>query len=284
MNRVFKKYLEKCVIVFIDDILIYSRIEAEHAEHLRIALGILGDEQLYAKFSKCELWRKEIHFLGYVVNKEGVLVDPSKIEVISNLERPTTPTEVRSFITLAGYYRRFIQDFSKIATPLTRFTRKTEKFEWMEKCENNFQELKKRLVYSDPSHKGLGKANVVADALSRKERLKMIICSEELLRNFDKMEIEVKVTGAGTKKLFEIVIQPELLEKIRVCQEKVMNEGRESMTGEEIHTKRDDKGIMKYSYMIWVPNVQELKDEILDESHSSRYSIHPGSTKMYRDL
>ncbi|KAL8119802.1 hypothetical protein AgCh_017061 [Apium graveolens] len=172
MNRVFKKYLDKCVIVFIDDILIYSRTEAEHAEHLRIALGILREEQLYAKFSKCEFWRNKVQFLGHVINKEGVLVDPSKIEAVSNWERPTTPTEVRSFIGLAGYYRRFVQDFAKIAAPLTRLTRKTEKFEWTEKCENSFQELKKRLVtapvlalpdgkgdfviYSDASHKGLG--------------------------------------------------------------------------------------------------------------------------------
>ncbi|KAL8155848.1 hypothetical protein AgCh_001046 [Apium graveolens] len=115
MNRVFKKYFDKCVIVFIDDILIYSRTEAEHAEHLRIALGILREEQLYAKFSKCEFWRNEVQFLGHVINKEGVLVDPSKIEAVSNWERSTTPTE-------------------------------TEKFEWTEKYENSFQELKKRLV------------------------------------------------------------------------------------------------------------------------------------------
>ncbi|KAL8091944.1 hypothetical protein AgCh_034279 [Apium graveolens] len=146
MNRVFKKYLDKCVIVFLDDILIYSRTEAEHAEHLRIALEILREEQLFAKFSKCEFWRNEVQFLGHVINKEGVLVDPFKIEAVSNWERPTTATEVRSFIGLAGYYRRFVQDFAKIAALLTRLTRKTEKFEWMEKCENSFQELKKSSI------------------------------------------------------------------------------------------------------------------------------------------
>ncbi|KAL8134756.1 hypothetical protein AgCh_009680 [Apium graveolens] len=149
-----------------------TRTEAEYAEHLRIALGILREEQLFSKFLKCEFWRNEVQFLDHVINKEGVLVDPTKIEVVSNWERPTTPTEVRSFIGLAGYYRRFVQDFGKIAAPLTRLTRKTEKFEWTEKCENSFQELKKRLVtapvlalpdgkgdfviYSDASHKGLG--------------------------------------------------------------------------------------------------------------------------------
>ncbi|KAL8098417.1 hypothetical protein AgCh_031249 [Apium graveolens] len=267
-----------------------TRTKAEHAEHLRITLGILKEEHLYAKFSKCEFWRNEVQFLGHVINKDRVLVDPSKIEAVPNWERPTTPTEVRSFIGLADYYRRFFQDFVKIAAFLTRLTRKTEKFEWTEKCENSFQELKKRLVtapmlvlpggngdfviYSDASHKGLGcmlmqhdkviayasrqlkeygiryptqdlelarrwlelikdydyeilyhpwKANMVDDTLRTKERLKMIISLKELIRDFEKMEIEVKVTGAGTEKLFEIAMHPKLLEKIILCQEKVMN-------------------------------------------------------------
>ena len=172
MNRIFKKYLDKFVIVFIDDILIYSKTEEDHAEHLRIALEILRKEKLYAKFSKCEFWLREVQFLGHVVNHEGIKVDPAKIEAIMNWERPKTPTEVRSFMGLAGYYRRFVQDFSKIATPLTKLTRKNEKFEWNDKCEASFQELRKRLVtapvlalpdekgdfviYSDASLKGLG--------------------------------------------------------------------------------------------------------------------------------
>jgi len=135
-------------------------------------LNILKQEGLYAKFSKCEFWLREVQFLGHVVSNEGIKVDPAKIEAILNWERPRTPTEVRSFMGLAGYYRRFVKDFAKIATPLTKLTRKAEKFTWTEKCEESFQELKNRLttapvlvlpdergdfvIYSDASHKGLG--------------------------------------------------------------------------------------------------------------------------------
>ena len=101
---------------------------------------------MYAKFSKCEFWLREVQFLGHVVSNEGIKVDPSKIEAVMNWDRPRTPTEVRSFLGLAGYYRRFVQDFAKIATPLTKLTRKNDRFIWNEKCEESFQELKTRLV------------------------------------------------------------------------------------------------------------------------------------------
>ncbi|XP_074346927.1 uncharacterized protein LOC141685740 [Apium graveolens] len=172
MNRIFKKYLDKFIIIFIDDILIYSKTEEEHAAHLRTTLEILRKEQLYAKFSKCEFWLKEVQFLGHIISREGIQVDPAKIEAVLNWERPKTPTEVRSFLGLAGYYRRFVKDFAKIATPLTKLTRQSEKFEWNSKCEESFQELKNRLVtapvlvlpdeqgnfviYSDASYRGLG--------------------------------------------------------------------------------------------------------------------------------
>ncbi|KAL8148130.1 hypothetical protein AgCh_005467 [Apium graveolens] len=172
INRVFKKYLDKFIIVFIDDILIYSKTEEEHVAHLRTILEILRKEQLYAKFSKCEFWLKEVEFLGHIISIEGIQVDLAKIEAILNWERPNTPTEVRSFLGLAGYYRRFVKDFAKIATPLTKLTQKNEKFEWNEKCEASFQELKNRLVTahvlvlpddqgnfvisSDASYRGLG--------------------------------------------------------------------------------------------------------------------------------
>ncbi|KAL5546780.1 hypothetical protein UlMin_006467 [Ulmus minor] len=146
MNRVFKPFLDKFVIVFIDDILVYSRSKEEHEEHLRITLQTLKDHHLFAKFKKCEFWLDKVAFLGHVISKDGVAVDPAKIEAVSNWNQPRTASEVRSFLGLAGYYRRFVEGFSKIATPLTNLTRKDVKFQWNDACERSFQELKRRLV------------------------------------------------------------------------------------------------------------------------------------------
>ena len=108
-------------------------------------LETLRKEKLYAKFTKCEFWLEKVQFLGHVIDKDGISVDPAKVEAVNEWEQPKTPTEIRSFLGLAGYYRRFIPDFSKLATPLTNLTRKSVKYVWNEKCEKNFQELKKRL-------------------------------------------------------------------------------------------------------------------------------------------
>ncbi|KAI3797604.1 hypothetical protein L1987_32864 [Smallanthus sonchifolius] len=145
MNRVCKPYLDKFVIVFIDDILIYSKTKADHEEHLRLVLDLLKKEQLYAKFSKCEFWLKEVQFLGHIVNDKGIHVDPAKIETVKNWNAPKTPTEVRSFLSLAVYYRRFISNFSKIAVPLTALTHKGKAYEWGPKQEEAFQTLKHKL-------------------------------------------------------------------------------------------------------------------------------------------
>jgi hypothetical protein len=119
MNSVFMPELDKFVIVFIDDILVYSENEEDHAEHLRIVLTRLREHQLYAKFSKCEFWLKTVPFLGHVLSKHGISVDPSKVQEVMDWKSPTTIHEVRSFLGLAGYYRHFIPDFSKIAKPMT---------------------------------------------------------------------------------------------------------------------------------------------------------------------
>ena len=112
MHRVFQPYLDQFVEVFMDDILIYSQSEWEHEYHLRIVLQLLRDHQLYAKFSKCEFWLTEVRFLGHVVSASGVSVDLKKVEVVMSWERPKLVFQIRSFLGLAGYYRRFIEDFS----------------------------------------------------------------------------------------------------------------------------------------------------------------------------
>ncbi|GJV79169.1 putative nucleotidyltransferase, ribonuclease H [Tanacetum coccineum] len=172
MNRVCKPYLDKFVIVFIDDILIYSRDEKEHKEHLETILELLKKEELYAKFSKCKFWIHTMKFLRHVIDSSGIHVDPTKIEAIKNWASLTTPSEIRQFLGLAGYYRRFIKGFSKIAKPITELTQKYRKFDWGEEQETAFQLLKQKLcvapilalpkgsddfmVYCDASIKGLG--------------------------------------------------------------------------------------------------------------------------------
>ncbi|GJZ53215.1 putative reverse transcriptase domain-containing protein [Tanacetum coccineum] len=172
MNRVYRPYLDKFVIVFIDDILIYSKTQEEHVEHLRLVLGLLKKEKLYAKFSKCEFWLREVQFLRHVINGNGIHVDPSKIEAVKNWKAPRTPIKVRSFLGLAGYYRRFIENFSKVAKSLTILTQKCKTFDWGEEQELSFQTLKDKLcnvpflalldgpedfvVYCDTSGIGLG--------------------------------------------------------------------------------------------------------------------------------
>jgi hypothetical protein len=172
MNKIFMPYLDKFVIVFIDDILIYSKNKEDHAQHLRIALQVLRKHQLYAKFSKCEFWLDQVEFLGHVISKEGIAVNPSKVKSVLDWQAPANVKEVRGFLGMAGYYRRFIEGFSKIAGPMTKLLRKNTPFEWSEKCEESFQELKKKLtiapilavpetgkdytVYCDASKNGLG--------------------------------------------------------------------------------------------------------------------------------
>ncbi|TQE09442.1 hypothetical protein C1H46_004935 [Malus baccata] len=172
MNKVFQQYLDRFVIVFIDDILVYSKSEADHVQHLTLVLEKLREHRLYAKFSKCQFWLEEVAFLGHVISAQGILVDPQKIAAVENWEQPRTVTEVRSFLGLASYYRRFVKNFSVIALPLTKLTRKEVKFEWDSKCEQSFQQLKHFLthapvlalpdddgnfeIYSDASLNGLG--------------------------------------------------------------------------------------------------------------------------------
>ncbi|KAJ9561600.1 hypothetical protein OSB04_006760 [Centaurea solstitialis] len=344
MNRVCRPYLDKFVIVFIDDILIYSQSKKDHEQHLRSILELLKAEELYAKFSKCEFWIREVHFLGHVVNKEGIHVDPAKIEAIKKWEAPKTPIEIRQFLGLAGYYRRFIANFSKIAQPLTALTQKDKKFIWGEKQEEAFQVLKHKLcnapilalpegtdnfvlkvheknytthdlelgavvfalkiwrhylygtkctIFTD--HKSLqhildqkmlnmrqrrwvellsdydceikyhpGKANVVADALSRKERVK-----------------PTRTRAMG------VLVQTSLKSQIQEAQREALmtdNLKKETLHGIEKEFEEKVDGVCYFKGRIWIPRVEQLRKMIMDEAHQSRYSIHPGSDKMYKGL
>jgi hypothetical protein len=172
MNKVFMEYLDKFIVVFIDDILIFSKMVEEQEEHLRLVLEKLRSKQLYAKFSKCEFWLTEVAFLGHVIYAGGVSVDPGKVNDVLNWMPPTTASEIQSFLGLAGYYRRFIKDFSKIAKPMTKLLEKNKAFEWTTECQASFEELRKHLtsesvlvlpdltkkfdIYCDASHQGLG--------------------------------------------------------------------------------------------------------------------------------
>ena len=138
MNKVFMEYLDKFVIVFIDDILVYSKNEEEH-EHLRLVLQQLREHQLYAKFSKCEFWLKEVSFLGHIISNGGVAVDPKKVRDGLSWKPPKDVGEIRSFLGMAGYYRRFIEGFTKLAKPMTALLEKNAKFVWTKQCQDSLR-------------------------------------------------------------------------------------------------------------------------------------------------
>ncbi|KAA3480774.1 DNA/RNA polymerases superfamily protein [Gossypium australe] len=382
MNRVFQQYLDRFVVVFIDDILVYSRTEEEHDAHLRVVLQILREKQLYAKYSKCEFWLREVTFLGYVVSAEGIRVDPRKIEAVLDWKPPKSVAEIRSFLGLAGYYRRFVEGFSLIAAPMTKLLRKEVPFVWTEKQQESFDKLKKILteapvliqpeagkeytVYCDASHTGLGcvlvqegkvvayasrqlrphevnypthdlelaavvfalkiwrhylygersivytdhkslkylltqkdlnlrqrrwvellkdydcsieyhpgKANVVADALSRKvvSDLRALFAHLSL---YDDGSIlaELQVKPTWVKQIREKQLEDEVLSARRL---QVQNGGLEgySLSSDEV---------LCFQGKACMPKDVELRQKILQDAHSSPYAMHPGGSKMYKDL
>jgi hypothetical protein len=143
MTKVFMEYLDRFIVVFIDDNLIFSKMMEEHEEHLRLVLEKLRSNQLYAKFSKCEFWLTKVAFLGHVISAGGVSVDPGKVKDVLNWMSPTTVSEIQSFLGLAGYYHQFIKDFSKIVKPMMKLLEKNKAFEWTKECQASFEELKK---------------------------------------------------------------------------------------------------------------------------------------------
>ena len=172
MNSVFQEYLDEFVIIFIDDILVYSKSPEEHEVHLRVVLERMREQKLFAKLSKCSFWQREIGFLGHIVSAVGVSVDHEKIQSIRDWPRPRSATEIRSFLGLAGYYRRFVKGFASMAKSMTKLTGKDVPFVWSPECEESFANLKTMLtstpvlalpepgmpyvVYADASRLGLG--------------------------------------------------------------------------------------------------------------------------------
>ncbi|GJY70072.1 putative reverse transcriptase domain-containing protein [Tanacetum coccineum] len=383
MNRVCKPYLDKFVIVFIDDILIYSKNKQEHEEHLKLILELLKKEELYAKFSKCKFWIPKVQFLGHVIDSQGIHVDPAKIESIKDWASPKSPTEIRQFLGLVGYYRRFIEGFSKIAKPMTKLTQKKVKFEWGDKQETTFQLLKQKLcsapilalpegsedfiAYCDASKKGLGavlmqrekvisyasrqfkiheknytthdlelravlfalkiwrnylygtkctvftnhkslqhildqkelnmrqhrwlellsdydcdiryhpgKANVVADALSRKER-EPLLRVRALVMTIS-LDLPKQILNAQTK-----ARKPKNVKNEDVGGMLVENaKNPEAIRTEKLEPRAD--GTLCLNGRSWLPCYGDLRTVIMHESHKSKYSIHPGSKKMYQDM
>nr|GFA24065.1 putative reverse transcriptase domain-containing protein [Tanacetum cinerariifolium] len=348
-----------------------SSTKEEHEEHLKTILELLKREQLYAKFSKCDFWLEYVQFLGHVIDSEGVHMDPAKIAAIKNWATPTTPTKVRKFMGLAGYYQRFIEGFSLISKPLTKLTQKNKKFEWETEAEEAFQTLKQKLccapilallegsddfvVNCDASLRGfeavlMQREKVIAYA-SRQLRthdenytthdleLGVVLFALRLWRHYlygtkcvvytdhkslqyilDQKELNMRqrrwiellndydceiryhpgkanvVADALSRKEMEpirvkalvMTVHPSLHEQIRNAQSEAMekksveaeNLGRLIKQIFEIHPD----GTRYYDKRIWLPKFGGLRDLIMHESHKSKYSIHSGSDKMYQDL
>nr|GFA62517.1 putative reverse transcriptase domain-containing protein [Tanacetum cinerariifolium] len=322
--------------VFMD---LMNRDKKEHKEHLKAILELLKKEELY---SKCEFWIPKVQFLDHVIDNQGIHVDLTKIESVIDWASPKSPTEICKFLGLAGYYRRFIEGFSKIAKPMTKLTQKEVKFEWGDKQEAVFQLLKQKLgsapilalpegskdfiVYCDASNKELGavlmqrenvisyashqlkiheknytthdlelravvfalkiwrhylygtkgKANVVANALSRKEReppLKV----RALVMTIG-LDLPRQILNALTE-----ARKPENIKKDDVGGMLVKN----SRDSEKVRTKKlkpRTDGTLCLNGRIWLPCYGDLRTVIMHESYKSKYSIHPGSDKMYQDM
>ncbi|GJU09469.1 putative reverse transcriptase domain-containing protein [Tanacetum coccineum] len=212
----------------------------EHEEHLKAILELLKKEKLYAKFSKCEFWISKVQFLGHVIDSRGIHVDPAKIESIKDWASPKTPTEIRQFLGLAGYYRRFIEGFSKIAKSITKLTQKRVKFDWGEKEENAFQLIKQKL------------------------------CSAPILALPEGSEDFVVYYDALHNGLGDVLMQ----------REKVIAYAYRQL---KIHEKNYTTNDIEHDRS-WLPCYGDLRSVIMHESHKSKYSIHPGSEKMYQDM
>ncbi|GJW14299.1 putative nucleotidyltransferase, ribonuclease H [Tanacetum coccineum] len=281
MNRVCKPYLDKFVIVFIDDILIYSKSKEEHEVHLRLVLELLRKEKLYAKFSKCEFWLQEVHFLGHVVNQNGIHVDPGKIEAVKNWEAPTSPTGVRLFLGLAVYCDASNQGLGCVLMQRNKVIAYALRQLKIHKKNYTIHDLElgavvfalkiwrhylygtKSVIYTD--HKSL---QHIFDQKELNMRQRIWI---ELFSDY---ECEIRY-HPGMKGMISAA-QSEAFD-----QENVMNERLHGLD-QQMERKRD--GSLYFMDRIWVPLVGGVRTVIMDEAHKSRYSVHPGADKMYYDL
>ncbi|KAJ9541992.1 hypothetical protein OSB04_028498 [Centaurea solstitialis] len=326
MNRVCRPMLDKSVIIFIDDILIYSKTKEDHVVHLIEVLETLRRERLYAKFSKCDFWLQEVQFLGHLVNREGIKVDPAKIEAVMKWEVPKTPTEIRSFLGLAGYYRRFIQDFSKIVVPLKRLTRKNVKFVWGEEQQKAFELLREKLckapvltlpegvddmtVYCDASYHGLGcvlmqRGKVIAYASRQLKthevnypthvlELAAVVFALKLWRHY---LYGVKCTIYTDHKSLRYFLdqqnlnmrQRRWLDVVKDYDYEILyHPGKANVVADTLSRKahRDVLRVPLMRLTVTTSLIVLIRSSqtLMDEAHKSKFSIHPGATKMYRDL
>ncbi|SPT20051.1 unnamed protein product [Triticum aestivum] len=294
MNFIFNPYTNEFVLVYLDDILVFSKNKEDHAKHLRLVLDKLREHKFYAKFSKCEFWLDEVLYLGHIISAKGIAVNPERVAAVVNWEPPQNVKQLRSFLGLASYCRRFVENFSKIAKPLSNLLQKHVKYVWSPECDVAFNTIKEKLVtapvltppdgskpyevFCDASLQGLG--NVIADALSRKAYCNSLILKPfqpDLCEAFRKLNLQIVPQGF----LANLIVSPTLEDQIR--------EARLLDTMVKKVKRGIDKGISKYKCYrvndrdtlffedrIVVPK-GDLRKVIMNEAHNSLLSIHPGN-------
>nr|GEX28609.1 retrotransposon protein, putative, Ty3-gypsy subclass [Tanacetum cinerariifolium] len=272
MNRVCRPYLDKFVIVFIDDILIYSKSKEEHEVYLKLILELLKKEKLFGKFLKCEFWLQEVHFLSHVVNSEGIHVDPNKIEAVKNWKPPKTPTKISSFLGLAGYYRRFIRN--KVIVYASRQLKIHEKnytthdlelgaVVFTLKMRRHYLYRTKSVIYTD--HKSL---QHIYDQKELNMRQRRWI---ELFSDYD---CEIR---------YQTSIKANILEAQSEASKNTSTPTK-MLKGLDKQLERKEDGGLYLAERIWVPVYGNLRTLIMNEAYATKYSVHPKANNMYYDL